>query len=267
MTALEKPWFQQCMGYQRGDEKVSGIIPPTATIDDELRADFEAEFNSKPRSEKPEEFMLRKWQHHRDAHNEEARRRQGWTGEARSRFIDTAGRHASLVLACKVDESDPTIKAIAEWEADSRMVIAVLAGAPGTGKTTAAAWWSWGCAQDDDEDFGEFANPESLPAWITAAAFARSSRYGDERAELLASRCLVFDDLGVEFLDKNGSLKADIDELVNDFYSARRSRRLVITTNLDATTFEQRYGARVVDRLREVGMWIPCTGQSRRGAS
>ena len=130
----------------------------------------------------------------------------------------------------------------------------------------------------------------ATPRFITAAGFFRSPRYrreGDEgltRDQLLAERTLVLDDLGVEFADGSGSYRVDLDELVDRFYSDDRA--LVITTNLvypsakaraerkakgqkvdeSAPTFADRYGERVLDRMRECGRWVDTAAPSMRGA-
>lgn len=132
-----------------------------------------------------------------------------------------------------------------EWEPN----IAVLSGPTGTGKTVAAVWLA----------MHRLAREE--PIFITAAQLARFPRYGDEREDLLSSSALIIDDLGTERTDEK--FNADFDELVDRVYQGYQI--LVITTNCTAPQFRKRYGARVVDRLAERGVWIPCVGSSMRG--
>lgn len=128
--------------------------------------------------------------------------------------------------------------------------IVVLAGAPGVGKTVAAAAWAL--------------SSKHRPRFMRASEFAASSRYdADERAKWTSPRSLVLDDLGDEHADKSGSMLTGLNELVDVYYSDLRT--LVITTNLGREEFASRYGARIVDRMRERGRWITMTGPSRRG--
>lgn len=130
--------------------------------------------------------------------------------------------------------------------------ILVLSGPTGVGKTVAACRWAYRVTMDRGY----------AVTFVTAAAFAAQSRYSDERRALLSHRHLILDDLGAEYLDAKGSLLADIDELVDTHY--RHRTHLAITTNATKNVFEARYGARVMDRLRECGRWISMAGASRR---
>jgi DNA replication protein DnaC len=60
---------------------------------------------------------------------------------------------------------------------------------------------------------------------------------------------MVIDDLGVEYLDKNGNFLQRLDELIDERYS--NYRQTIITTNLNVKAFKERYGERVADRIRE----------------
>lgn len=160
-------------------------------------------------------------------------------------------------------------------ELDREPGIVVLAGAPGSGKTAAAARWA--------------AARERPTRFLRAAEFFRSSRYDAAaieaglltRDQILRAGALVLDDLGAEYADAAGNYRVDLDELFDRFYAGRRT--LVITTNIrwasdrqrdaagkehaGAETFEGRYGARVADRLRECGRWIASASSSMRRGS
>ena len=100
---------------------------------------------------------------------------------------------------------------------------------------------------------------------LRAAKFAANSRYdADAREAWMLAPALVLDDLGAEYLDAKGSFLVDLDELIDTFYGD--GRPLVITTNTDAAAFKARYGERIVDRLRECGVWLSIADGSMRGA-
>lgn len=173
-------------------------------------------------------------------------------------------------LSPEVDMTGPTFAAARQFvdtfETDEHWFL-ILGGKIGVGKTTAAAWvaarlWS---------------RYRILFRFVTAAAFARSSKYDDARNDLLAADALCIDDMGAEFADRAGNLQADVDELINTFYS--RKRPFIATTNLwfpspevrgkqagPEQTFACRYGARAADRVKEAGRWILDVSPSKRRA-
>lgn len=163
--------------------------------------------------------------------------------------------------------------------------IVILAGQPGSGKTAACARWA--ATRPGPGAMGRFLTPR----FLAASEFFRASRYqrdGDEdggrltRDQILAFETLVLDDLGTEYADANGNYRVDIDELANAFYEDDRT--LVITTNLlyaspkareaikargttvddTAQTFAERYGERIIDRVRECGRWVDSSSESMR---
>lgn len=125
----------------------------------------------------------------------------------------------------------------------------VLGGNKGTGKTVAAAWL---CAK------------RSIRArFVRAAEFARTSRYSDAKFdEILRAKALCLDDVGAEFADDRGSLRVSLDELVDVFYSEKKT--LIVTTNASGKEFAQRYGERMIDRMRQWGVWVAIDGESQR---
>lgn len=139
------------------------------------------------------------------------------------------------------------LKAAQDWF-QSKKSILVLSGPGGCGKTSAASWLA----------------AEAVAAlFIDVTRLARLSRYKSSDMEPLERAwLLVIDDLGVEFCDTKGSFLATLDGLINCRYA--NQDRTVITTNLPATAFKQRYGERVVDRIREVGRFFECSGPSLR---
>lgn len=145
----------------------------------------------------------------------------------------------------------------------------VLAGHAGTGKTTAVTWYG----------LQAHVGGGYPPKFLTAAKFFRMSRYDGERDPYLKASELVLDDLGAEYLDAKDNVVVDFDELVNGFYA--ECRLLILTTNIrfvtpeqrakhkapsTEVTFQDRYGVRVVDRLRQCGRWVLDTSASKRRA-
>ena len=191
---------------------------------------------------KLEEMMPYHWRFERAQRAEAAERR-------RASFIKRMPERAASI-ALEADPADPTLVAIAAWrDTSQRGGIAVLSGPPGSGKTVGAVWWAMTAPQ--------------LPEFVRATEIATASRYDSEtRGRWLNADALIVDDLGAEYMDAKGSFATDLDELVDLFYAGRQ--HLVITTNCTSRTFAERYGARVVDRLRECGTWISVAGPSRR---
>lgn len=149
--------------------------------------------------------------------------------------------------------------------------ILLLAGGVGIGKTLAAAWGlhRWGMDEKnwDPEPYGKFLRGQGL--FITAGRYLELDRYNREHAEEMElvrrARFLVLDDVGVEALDEKGFGPARIDSLVDERY-CDRGVTTIVTTNLSQKTFKARYGARVMDRLRERGRWVSLgDGPSLRG--
>ena len=123
----------------------------------------------------------------------------------------------------------------------------VLAGNPGTGKSTAAAHYLWVTA--DTTKTG----PSTAQRWWTAHEVSRVSQYHQSGVEsglekLMRIPVLVIDDLGVEYLDKNGFFSSRFDEIMDSRYN--NFRKTIITTNLNSEDFQKRYGKRVTTRIR-----------------
>jgi DNA replication protein DnaC len=121
----------------------------------------------------------------------------------------------------------------------------ILSGGIGCGKTCAATIWAI----------------ENRARFITAPELAKVSPYDGEGDWIQQAAALVVDDLGTEYLDGKGFFLANFDALVNHRYSHRLPT--VITTNLKVDEF-RRYGVRVVDRIREVGVFLSVNAPSMR---
>jgi hypothetical protein len=135
-----------------------------------------------------------------------------------------------------------------------KALIMILAGGTGTGKTVAA---SWGVA---------FHSGRMVKALDIIKAGLFDQPAGSE--EWGRARLLVIDDLGMEPIDPKGYGYAAIYDLMDRRYDA--NRKTLITTNLTQAEFRERYGtgtgARLWDRVREVGRWVDIGGVSLRKA-
>lgn len=134
--------------------------------------------------------------------------------------------------------------------------IVVLLGGCGCGKTLAAVAWlrQW-----------VFANKNPYGArFLTAPELARIERFDEQKMkELTKLNRLVIDDLGTEFADTRGAFASLFDEVTNARHSSKKPT--VVTTNLDVKAFTERYGQRIVDRIRESGAFNGCGSESLRG--
>ena len=123
----------------------------------------------------------------------------------------------------------------------------ILSGGKGTGKSTAAAVWLYENVPLDG------APTYQTRYWWNGTRIARTNGYAKDFEKMMQSKLMVIDDLGVEYLDKNGNFIQRLDELIDERYS--NFRKTIITTNLNAEAFKERYGERVADRMREGFAW------------
>lgn len=145
----------------------------------------------------------------------------------------------------------------------------LLLGPPGTGKTLAGTRWLLSpllVLNNWEWEGGRWFTPRPLTlVWRTAKSLSRVKQYEPRELEVLFdAKRLVLDDLGQEYLDKAGFLASLVDELVTERH--RRGRMTVMTANLNAEEFEERYGQRVLDRVAGEGRVLVCKGESLRGA-
>jgi DNA replication protein DnaC len=75
--------------------------------------------------------------------------------------------------------------------------------------------------------------------------------------------CLIIDDLGVEYDAQSGYFQSLLDDLINVRYV--NNLTTIITTNLTMEKFGQRYGGRIIDRLRDSGGYFESKDKSFRG--
>jgi DNA replication protein DnaC len=77
---------------------------------------------------------------------------------------------------------------------------------------------------------------------------------------------LILDDIGSEPDIRNFGNQLPISDLIYSRYEMWKTygKRLWFSSNLSGKELENRYGVRVVDRIREMCNVIPCTGKSLR---
>lgn len=151
------------------------------------------------------------------------------------------------VIAEGVRPTEAT-SAVDAFLAAPEMRLLILSSLAGRGKSIAAAYAIFRQA-------GRF---------VTAADLGRMGFDEKERLQgLYQARLLVLDDLGREYAGGKGWLQSAIEDLLTTRYDGKR--RTIVTTNLSAQTFKERYGERVADRIRGRGRFVVLGGPSLRG--
>lgn len=196
----------------------------------------------------------------------EAERFKAALSPAQASYLDHLGIPARALVASRGALEDTEAIAAARGATD----FLVLSGGPGCGKTVASVVWiadyvsdpkMWGKSSLYGNDRPEFKG--GTPIWITAAKLARCDRYDESNMmKLLRTPRLVVDDLGGEYLDKSGFYASLLDEIVNERQA--ESKPTIMTTNLNAEAFKERYGERIIDRIREGGRFVGCGDHSLR---
>lgn len=166
------------------------------------------------------------------------------------------------------------LQAAQDWRSSSSRLL-VLSGPVGTGKSLAAAWavHDWCRCNAKRNPWGQLVYPNGQ-LWIGSSRLAKmlSSTLKacvEAVASLEKQGILVVDELGEE-VDAAQSAAA-IASLITTRFA--HNRHTIITTNCGGPTFRERYGERLVDRLRGCGLredgtarwWVTCAGESLRG--
>ncbi len=148
-----------------------------------------------------------------------------------------------------IGKMNPFVRAAIEFADDERRTL-FFTGPVGCGKTHAAI-----VARTLHPEPGEV---------VTAFALSRIAPWDDAIDRI--STCpgvLVIDDVGTEFEIKAGRFAAVLDGVINE--RDCMERKTVITTNLPIDVFRERYGARVLDRIRGNGHAVQSSAESMRG--
>jgi DNA replication protein DnaC len=134
--------------------------------------------------------------------------------------------------------------------------VLVLIGAPGSGKTCAAAWWL--TMRSPKHPHVETAPP----LFMTAGRIARTSSFDDAKlTRIELAEKLVIDDLGIEYSDDKGSFASKLDQLLDARYE--HLLPTIITTNLAHEQMRTRLGPRVLSRFAETAHVATVAGNFR----
>ena len=174
-------------------------------------------------------------------------------------------RDQDVLAEEKSFEETPAILAVRDFLKEPRECwCLVLAGPPGRGKSIAAAYWLKRIAYDIAvENFETSNQPFTKQRWWSAQEVGRVSSHDQELTVLMQRDNIVIDDLGTEYLDKNGHILHRLDELITRRYS--NYKRTLITTNLNIQGFKNRYGNRIFSRIGDGGIFHGLVGESYRG--
>lgn len=199
---------------------------------------------------------------------EEQRKRENEEQRRRQRLVDCGVPRRVRDLLDAGPRDTQVMHRVKQWRAqrekDQSRWCLVLSATKGAGKTVAAGWWMANsdphCASWWDGKAGEW---KRIPSWWTAPQLCRINTYGSEFDALCSLDApLVVDDLGAEYSDKAGFMQVMIDALIDTRYSEYLPT--LITTNLNAKSFRDRYGERVADRMREGGAFFEFQEKSMR---
>lgn len=142
----------------------------------------------------------------------------------------------------------PEYDIVVEWLSDNKMKGLLAVGDYGRGKTLIC----YDIIPDILENFG--------------IKCFRTSAYSLERDldGILSSNVLVIDDVGVEGIYNRYGTKRDLMcEIIDN--AERNAVLLILTTNLTIQELTERYGARIIDRLKSIAVPIVFKGESLRG--
>jgi DNA replication protein DnaC len=134
---------------------------------------------------------------------------------------------------------------------EPRFVGMIITGKYGCGKTHFVRSLGMRC------DFIDM----TLPTSVKRLA---DNQWCDSEVENLLNHTVVIDDMGAECIRNEYGVKHDV---VGEFicqYHRLGKGRLFITTNLTGSEMLDRYGGRVVDRLKQLCVPVRMTGESKR---
>lgn len=126
----------------------------------------------------------------------------------------------------------------------------VLAGQRGRGKSYAAAQAlarikpGQGCPR--------WSNARHVSKWLHTQGYDEGAKRSLDR--IAAAPMLILDDMGWEHFDKGGYSQGAFIGIIDD--RIQQEKRTIMTTNLDETSFRQRYGDALHDRIRGYGLWV-----------
>lgn len=207
-------------------------------------------------SERDWEKRDQKIRNRREQEEREQRQREASQERWRLAALGIPAKDIEQILSGALDDTE-AIGAVRDFYRSEAQML-VLSGTRGCGKTTAAGWWL-------THQFSPSLYFDTKPVrFVDVIDFARTSRYDDGAMdELKLSRALVLDDIGMEYLDDKGAFASLFSGVLNSRYNGLLPT--LITTNATAQEFKERYGERIVDRLREAGRFTELSSGSLRG--
>lgn len=156
-------------------------------------------------------------------------------------------------------ERTEALDIVDSFDASKSLWCCLILGSVGCGKSTAAGFHAVRCAS------GEIGRRNQLDVmWLRVVEASRLSGFGEvaeERFSIMRrTKLLVLDDLGTEMMTP--TWQQALDDALD--YRYQHSLRTLITSNLDAKGFKDRYGERLADRIREDGMVRSISAKSMR---
>lgn len=199
----------------------------------------------------------------RESAEREARERYAEAArEARKMFPLRRGHQDAIVRHCAPGRTAPALErtaaltSVAAWprlhERDGRSVLALI-GKMGNGKTTAAMVAALRAFQAGETV--AYVKETTLLRWRKFVSMAPML----ERA--MSVGLLVIDELGTKRKDAEEASEAIL-EIVDDRLGVGRT---MLIGNVTREEFSTRYDARLIDRMREVGIITECLADSMRG--
>lgn len=149
----------------------------------------------------------------------------------------------------------PEYDLVADWLSDNNNKGLMLFGANGRGKTVI-------CEKIFPIIFRYYLNMDFY--MIDAINLSEYYTIQTDYFYLTSSIPLIIDDIGAEsFASEYGEKRDLVSEIID--LSEKRSRLVILTTNLTPQEIEERYGLRTLDRLKSIVRAIKFHGESLRG--
>lgn len=181
---------------------------------------------------------------------------------------------ARLVVAGLREQGYQAVAVVRSWLRREDAPMLLMSGGVGSGKSCAAAE-SMRLARKpativDDEGtlLASWQWDTAHALFVSAARLSACASWTDDGGRLWSrarnASVLVVDDLGVESISDRGPFLSDLHDVLDARYQDT-TQRTVITTNLEGKAFVDRYGPRILSRVRERGVACSVGRQDLRG--
>lgn|GEM_PF-4379265 len=179
---------------------------------------------------------------------------QGGNLEDLRKRVIGSGAPVDAALAAERPEDTQALQGAKQFEnARGYATFLLLLGSTGIGKTVAASWVLREFCRRHDWNSGAQGTNLFPAMFVVASKLTRLSSFEDADRHWVEQirKCglLVLDDLGDEATEIGKNV---VVELLLDRHA--KKRRTVITSNLVAKAFRDRYGAAIADRINEAGI-------------